>query len=80
MLILAISCKGQEYLYKKSTAHKVSKASANKICQALNTVKYKLNDNEVWHIHEVYGYEDAAVYAEGQEFKIYRNNLREVIR
>lgn len=69
MLVIAKSAEGHEFMYKASTAHKVSKASADMICKALNDIKYKLNPGEVWHVHEVSGYENAAIYAETQAFK-----------
>lgn len=79
MLVCAISVEGKEYLYKSSTAHKVAKSSAARICAALNQVRYKLKEGEVWYIHEVYGYDNASIYAENQSFKIYKGGLREVI-
>lgn len=79
MLVCAISVEGKEYLYKSSTAHKVSKASAARICAALNKVRYNLKEGEVWYIHEVDNYDNASVYAEAQSFKVYRGGLREVI-
>ena len=78
MTILAISAKGQEYLYRASTAHKVSKAKAKMIADALNRIQYKIKDNEVWFIHEVDQYDSAYVFAEGQKFTTYKNKLREV--
>lgn len=75
MLVLAISKQGAEFLYKASTAHKVSKASADKIAEALNASGYMLKAGEVWHKHEVYLYgsgANAAAYAEGQAFTIRR--------
>lgn len=53
MFIVAKSAKGYEYLYKGETAHKVAKANANKICDKLNELGYKLNPGEVWHVHDV---------------------------
>lgn len=77
MKILAISAKGQEFLYKPSTAHKVSERSGKKIMDALNKARYGLKENEVWHLHEVGSYDNAYAYATYQEFTIYKGNIRE---
>lgn len=75
MKIVAISVKGQEFLYKPRTAHKVSNKSANYICAELNRVQYKIDDNHVWHIHEVDEYDDASVYAEEQSFTVRKGGV-----
>ena len=77
MLVVAMSCKDHEFLYKPSTAHKVSKASAQKICDILNQYKYRLVGNSVWHIHEVGMYEDAYDYAQYQRFTIRKGIVKE---
>lgn len=74
MLVIAKSVKGKEFLYKADTARKVSKASAEKICEIVNDMKWRLEENEVWHIHEVDQYDDAYFYAERQAFTI-RNGV-----
>lgn len=78
MTIIAKGCKGAEFYYKAASAHKAPKTSANKICEALNKAGYKLNDNETWHVYEVSGFENAAIYAEGQRFAIRKGRLIEV--
>lgn len=77
MKILAISQKGQEFLYKPSTAHKVSERSGKAIMDALNKSRYKLKENEVWHMHDVSRYDNAYAYATYQEFTVYKGNVRE---
>lgn len=77
MLILAKSCKGSEFLYSAKSAHAVSKASAAKIRDIVNQYKYKLSENEVWHIHEVSYYDDASFYAERQKFTIRKGIVKE---
>lgn len=72
MLILAISVKDREYLYKANTARAVSKNSAQKICDIVNECKYQLKPGEIWHIHEIDKYDIAYDYAARQEFKIRR--------
>ncbi len=77
MKILAVSIEGCEYLYKASTAHKVSERSGKKIMDALNKARYGLKENEVWHLHEVSSYDNAYAFATYQEFTIYKGNIRE---
>ena len=49
---VAKSVKDHEYLYNKASAILVPTASARKICDALNNIKYQLKAGEIWHIHE----------------------------
>lgn len=77
MKILAISVKGQEFLYKPATAHKVSDRSGKAIMDALNKAGYGLKEGEVWHIHDVDRYDNAYAYASYQEFTVYKGNIRE---
>ena len=70
IMVVAKSAKGHEFLYSARSAHKVSKASANAICKALNEAGYHLNDGEVWHVHQVDKYDNAWVYAHAQEFRV----------
>lgn len=74
MLVIAKSVKGREFLYNASSARAVSARSANKILSVLNEMKWRLSDDEVWHIHEVDQYDDAYYYAQRQAFKI-RNGI-----
>lgn len=78
MKVIAIACEGKEFLYRASTAHKVSKASADIICKALNDIRYKLNPGEVWHVYDVSGWENAGIYSETQAFRRYKGRLQEV--
>ena len=71
MLVIAISIKGQEYLYRPATARRVSQSSADYVCRVANENKYLLkNDNETWYIHNVDNYDAAAVYASRQAFTV----------
>ena len=70
MLVIAKSVKGKEFLYKAETARKVSARSANTILSVLNEMKWRLSENEVWHIHEVDQYDNAYYYAQRQAFTI----------
>jgi len=74
MKVIAKSVKGQEFLYSAKSAHKVSEASAKYICKVLNEYKYKLNEDEVWYIHDVGMYDSAYDYAEFQRFTV-RNGI-----
>ena len=76
MLVVAKSVKGQEYLYGARTAHRVPKASARKICDALNNEGWKLNGGEVWWIHEIDQYDSAYEYSEWQKFSIRNGSIR----
>lgn len=76
MLVLAKSKKGAEFMYAAASAHSVSKASAEKIMEALNKAAYMLRDGETWALHEVWPpYDAAAIYAEGQAFKIRKGRI-----
>jgi hypothetical protein len=80
-MILAIAVKGKEYLYRSDSAHYVSKASADFICNALNAAHYKIEDDQVWHIFERLDYTSSAwSYAERQKFTRYKNRIRELRR
>ena len=76
MLVLAMSAKGHEYMYKASTAHKVSKRSAETIRDIANDCKYLFDryPDCVWHLHDVDQYDMAYDYAQFQSFTI-RNGL-----
>lgn len=50
--VIAKAIKGQEYLYNRNSVLLVPAASAQVICDALNSAKYWLKDGEVWHLFE----------------------------
>lgn len=78
MYILALTQKGAEFIYNLSTAHQVSKNSAEKIKDTLNQLKYKIkSDSQVWHIYEVDRYDAAYDYATLQRFTIRNNTIKE---
>lgn len=78
MTIIAIACKGQEFLYKASTAHKVNEKKADAIIKALNEIKYNLNNGEIWHKYNVSTYDRAGVYAECQKFIAGKNGIKRI--
>lgn len=72
---VAITTPGTEYLYKGSSAHSVSCASAEKILSVLNRVRYKLKDGEIWHVYiEEGSYSNHAAY---QSFTIRKGIVSE---
>ena len=75
MKALAITRPGQEYLYKASSAHKVSAASANVICAALNDARYGLRDGEAWHVYDMDLYDAGYDYAMYQQFSRRNGNI-----
>ena len=81
MTVLAIACKGKEFLYNVRSAHEVSKASADWICNVLNQNRYKLKEGEVWHkFTDICFYDTAWSYAKGQVFKKYKNQVKSYTR
>ena len=80
MKIVAKSVKGPEFMYNGKSAHKVSEASAKYICDILNEYKYKLNENEVWFIHDVDKYDTVAYdYAQFQSFTVRKGIVKEKV-
>lgn len=70
MVVVAIACKGQEFLYRSYTAHKVNENKADKIVELLNAAGYQLRGGEIWHKFNVASYDSAGVYAETQSFTL----------
>ena len=52
MKLISKTAKGIEYIHSKNECYAVSNRSANKICQAMNDARWKLKDNEVWHVYD----------------------------
>ena len=76
MFIIAKAVKGAEYAYNPKSARKVSKKSANQICEIVNKYKFLLGtkDNEIWHVYEIDKYSLAYDFAQYQSFTI-RNGI-----
>lgn len=70
MVVLAKSVDGQEFMYSPRSAHKVPASRAAAIRDALNGIRYDLNDGQVWHLHEIDKYDAAYDFAEMQKFHI----------
>lgn len=68
MKMIAKAVAGQEFIYSRSSAHQVSNASAAVICDALNKIRYKLKDGEIWHIYDCGSYELEYTEAGSQKF------------
>ena len=77
---IAISAKGSEFLYRKSTAVAVPTKSAQAIAEALNKINYKLKPGEVWHVHENdwitndYIQTEIRSYSPNKNIKVYKYN------
>lgn len=78
MLVIAKSVVGREFFYDASSAHAVSKRSANTIKDVLNERGWNLKPNEVWHIHEVDKYDRAYDFAQTQRFAIYKGIVKRI--
>lgn len=51
-MFIAIAPKGAEYYYKASSRLGVSKASAQRIADALTKANYFLKEGQVWHVYD----------------------------
>lgn len=70
--IIARTIEGQEFLYSLKSAHGVAKAKATEVCEVLNSLRWKLQPGEVWHIYTVDDWEKAFYIAEDQRFVYHR--------
>lgn len=77
MLIAAICQTGKEFMYKSSSAHAVPKTSAAQIIKDLNKIKFKIKENERWHLYEIDKYDPVRNVVEFQKFYYKANTLRE---
>ena len=80
MVVIAITIKGQEFIYNASTAHKVNEKKADIAIKVLNEARYKIDKNagEVWHKYSVDKYDRAYDYAQFQRFTV-GNKIKEII-
>lgn len=81
MKIVAITVKGHEWMYAAATAHRVAEKTAQKVCDALNSVRFHLKtDNDIWHVYDIGTYEYMDSYASFQKFTIGKNgHLKRVV-
>lgn len=77
MKIIAIAPAGAEYLYRCTTAHAVPMKSAEKIRSTLNSVAYRIQAGETWHLYDVGPYDNAYAYAAMQRFYIRSGRIYE---
>lgn len=77
MLVLARCEKGREFLYRASSVHAVSKASANVIMEVLNKYKYQLGKGETWYKLEIDEYSLAYDIAQTQKFTIRKGLVKD---
>lgn len=54
--IIAKTIKGKEFIYSKMDSYRVSKASADKVCEALNGARWNIKGDEVWKVYTVDSY------------------------
>lgn len=80
MYITAIAKKGQEFLYDYTTAHKVSKRSAETIKNMLNNANYLIVDEtkQTWHVFEIDNYSRAIDYATYHRFSLRKGILKRI--
>lgn len=53
MKLIAKTIKGKEFLHSKKESGFVSDSSANKICNLMNDIRFRLNnENECWHVYD----------------------------
>ena len=57
MKIVAKTYEGQEFLYSRKSAHRVSERSAQLICDVLNENRWTLKDGQKWHVYEIADWE-----------------------
>ena len=77
MKVAAVTTPGSEYLYRASSAHKVSERSAAYILGVLNLYRFKLRPGEIWYLYEVDQYDTAYIYAEDQHFTVRKGLVTE---
>lgn len=67
--MIAKTIEGKEYLYNPNSAHSVSNAAADQICQLLNEKRWRLNKpEEKWHVYDCGWYEMDYTEAGSQSF------------
>ena len=49
--LIAKTIKGKEYIHSRNDAYFADK-NADKICEVLNKVRYKLKEGECWHVYD----------------------------
>ena len=80
MVVIAITIKGEEFIYNASTAHRISEKKADIAIKALNEAGYKIDKNagEIWHKYTIDKYDTAFNYAQFQRFTV-GNKIKEII-
>lgn len=76
--IIAKTIKGKEFFYNANSAYKVSANSAEKILTVLNSVRWNLSDNQVWHIYDIDEFDNAYTVARYQKFTIRKGTVKAV--
>lgn len=78
--LIAKTIAGKEYVYSRKSAHAVSAAAAEYICNVLNEKKYKLKEGEKWHVYDCGCYEMEYTEAGSQKFTRRKGVVSEVRR
>lgn len=68
---------GKEFIYQPSSAHGVSKASAQAICDALNKIRHDLKAGQVWRVMTFDQYDSAYEIAACYKFVVRNGNICE---
>ena len=57
MIVIAKTINGREFFHSVREMYEAPKTSASKICDVMNTVRFRLKEGEAWHIYDEYMYE-----------------------
>lgn len=72
--MIALGRRGAEFFYKRDSAHKVPKTSAQKIADDLNKLGYKTDDSCYWWVYDMDTIDCMACY---QGFRRTKNGIVE---
>lgn len=74
--IIAKTRAGQEFIYSKRNSYSVSKASANRIAEAMNKAQWNIQQGEKWHVYEIGEWEKDYMAAGYQRLSIYKGHIK----
>lgn len=73
-MFIAVTQKGAEYCYRSSSRLKVTKASAQKIAEALTKANFFLKEGQKWHVYDDPFYETYEhMYGKA---RVYKGNVK----
>lgn len=70
---IAIAAEGQEYIFSKANMIAVPTSTAQKIADALNEVRYKLKQGQIWWVFDNDWYYNDYITAEIKSYSPKRN-------